>query len=269
MTQSPAPKLAATVVLLRDAPKGPEAYLVRRGSRAAFMPDLHVYPGGRVDAGDADLVAQLHGTAPEGAPQGHGPSSLVAAIRELFEEAGVLLVAGSLPERRVVDRARAALNAGTGSLAAFLLEAGLTLDARGMVAFDHWITPDFESRRYDTAFYLARMPEGQDAREDEAEVYDGAWWRPAALLEAYRARTLALAPPTFATLDWLAEHRTVADAFAAAHARRVVPILPRMAEDTACPTLLLPGDPLYPSARPCAPPTRIEHVDGLWQWGLE
>jgi 8-oxo-dGTP pyrophosphatase MutT (NUDIX family) len=91
VSSSSALKLAATVVLLRDAPGGLEAYLVRRGSRAAFMPDLHVYPGGRVDESDDALVETLRWDGSAVPPNGHGPASLVAAIRELFEEAGVML----------------------------------------------------------------------------------------------------------------------------------------------------------------------------------
>ena len=267
MSSSSALKLAATVVLLRDAPGGLEAYLVRRGSRAAFMPDLHVYPGGRVDESDDALVETLRWDGSAVPPNGHGPASLVAAIRELLEEAGVMLVQGTLPPLDAREQARTALNAGQRSFAAVLAEAGLVADATSLVAFDHWITPEFESRRYDTVFYLAPMPSGQTASEDAAEVYDGAWWSPAVLLAAYRTRAVSLAPPTFATLDWLSQFGSVAAALGAAAVRAVVPILPVLAPDAALPTLLLPGDARHPSPTPCAPPHQLVCVEGCWQWG--
>lgn len=267
---------AATVVLVRDGDRGVEAYLVRRGSRAAFMPDLHVYPGGRVDAADATLAPRMTGYADDprvcdgGVGVKHTAATWVGAVRELFEEAGVLLArdgAGALLSASAALRAdRERLNAGDIAFDALVAERGWTLDASELAVFDHWITPSFEKRRYDTLFLLAPMPEGQRAEDDAREVYDGEWWRPGDVLAAYRRREIGLAPPTFVTLEWLADARTVAEAYEAARSRVVVPILPELSDGPDGPELLLPGAPGHPAARAGEAPHRVRNVDGLWRW---
>lgn len=267
---------AATVVLVRDAADGLEVYLVRRGSRAPFMPDLHVYPGGRVDAADAELVPRLVGGAglarlrDGGVGVTHDAASWVGAVRELFEEAGVLLArtadGGTVVASATLARQREQLNAREVSFAELVTTGDWTLDASTLTVFDHWITPPFEKRRYDTLFFLARVPEGQQAVDDAAEVYDGQWWRPVDVLAAYRRRELGLAPPTFVSLDWLTDCATAAEAFAAARARPIVPILPELGEQHGGPVLLLPGHPEHSSPLACEPPHQIGNVDGLWRW---
>ena len=195
----PQARAAATLVLLRDGPDGLEAALLQRSDSLAFAKGMYVFPGGAVDPGDEDI----------------GDPWLVAAIRETFEECGVLLVRPSPYEDVQALRER--------PFAAVLeaLSARPALDA--LVPFAHWVTPEVESRRFDTRFYAAAMPEGQRMGALTGEHQAVGWFRP------LDAASLPMLPPTAAALADLAGFGTVAEALSAP--RSPVPVMPRPVAD--------------------------------------
>ena len=232
---------AATVILIRpDAAAGLEVFLLRRRKGASFMSGSFVFPGGIAEPGEDD-------------PR-------ITAARELFEEAGVLL-ARPLAEHRAGHasnddveardderaRLRARVLAGEPA-AAVIAEAGLGFDPSQLHYFAHWITPSAEPRRYDTRFFVAVLPDGQEPTFDAHETVDQLWATPAAALE--RAGELALPPPQVRSLGELSGFRTVADvlALSAERARAPHPIMPRLAPTGAGFALLLPWDPEYLTA---------------------
>jgi 8-oxo-dGTP pyrophosphatase MutT (NUDIX family) len=213
------PRPAATVLVVRDSLDGLEVLMVRRSSEAVFFGGAHVFPGGALEPGDADpeLAVRISGvddvtaSALLGVASG-GLASWVAAVRECFEETGVLLGgdAGSPPEPGVLAAVREALRTGTGSLAAFLARAGLVLDLGGLRYFGHRITPPGQPRRFDTRFFVTRAPAGVDARADAVETFDPVWLAPEAALGAADRGEISLAPPTVTCLRTLSVHGAVA-----------------------------------------------------------
>ncbi len=252
------PTPAATVVLLRDRPGGPEVLMVRRHERAADFAGVSVFPGGLVDASDADpdLAPPDSCFSPEralaalGEPLGEAEarSLYVAACRELFEEAGVLLA------RRIDEGAlhrlcelRPALQAGTLSLRAVLGREGCVLALARLTPFARWITPEFQKRRWDTRFFVAEAPENQTAECDGMETSEAVWLTPAEALDTYRAGKYQLAPPTFRVLEELCEFGTAASACTAlGSAGPPRPILPVALRDAPILTMVYPGDRDYP-----------------------
>ena len=247
------PRHAATVVLLRQREAGPEAYLLRRVQAMAFAGGMHVFPGGSVDPQDAD--ADLAWTGPPasqwaqwfGADEPLARSLVCAAVRETFEECGVLL-AGPSPTELLADVSsdeweaeRAALEAREQSLSQLLARRGLVLRADLLRPFAHWITPDVEPKRFDTRFFLAEMPAGQVCRDVGGEADSRVWVRPRAALE----QQLPMLPPTAVALGDLADFADVAGALA--RPWPISPVMPKIVvrgDDSV--TMLLPGDPDYP-----------------------
>lgn len=218
------PKDAATVVLLRDGAHGPEVFLQRRVGGMPFAAGMTVFPGGGVDPRDADASVTWAGPPPEWWAQRFGSTPelaralVCAAVREMFEESGVLL-AGPDATSVVGDTApygvaRAALVSRELSLARFLADAELVLRADLLRPWSNWVTPEREPRRYDTRFFLAAMPEGQRADAVTSEADEAYWRTPAAALDDSEQGRCALLPPTLATLAEVAECSTVADALA-------------------------------------------------------
>jgi 8-oxo-dGTP pyrophosphatase MutT (NUDIX family) len=201
---------------------GTEVYMLRRQRSMAFAPGAYVFPGGSVDDSDTEGG---HGWA--GPPAGQfasavglpaaGTEALIrAAVRETFEECGVLL-AGRSAEAAVDDISgedweadRQALAGKSISLAELLIRRGLMLRSDLLTPWSRWITPEAEPRRYDTRFFVARLPEGQRAVGGTGESDEAAWLRPDAALAAAEAGDLALLPPTAVTLQELAAHPDVA-----------------------------------------------------------
>ena len=203
------PRAASTVALLRPGPAGPEVLLTHRPPTMAFGPGLHVFPGGAVDPGDADpgLLARS-ALAPEAcaaawagdlAPA-EAAAHHVAAIRELFEEAGVLLATGRdgrAPDPAVLEMAR---RSGT-TFAALVEGLDLVLRTDRLVPLSRWVTPPVGlGRRYDARFYVAALPEGADVSPDAGEVVAHDWMTPRAALAAMADRRIELWPPTSTTL---------------------------------------------------------------------
>ncbi len=217
---------AATILLLRDAPDGLEVWLMERARSVGFMASAWVFPGGRVDPGDADAPA-VGGEHPD-IPR----AFWVAAARELWEEAGVRL----------------------GDDGAW--------DVRAMTPWAHWITPEVEPRRYDTWFFAAALPAGAEATPDGREASRGGWYAPAAARALAMAGALPVAPPTLRTLDELCAFDDVASALGAV--RATPPICPRFQQEGEDLWVLLPGDPAHPSPDAVAPPHRYRFAAGRW-----
>jgi 8-oxo-dGTP pyrophosphatase MutT (NUDIX family) len=254
------PRNAATVVLLRDHGDGPEVYLLRRTASMAFAAGFFVFPGGSVDARDEDFAEEAWvGPRPSEWAQiltcdePRARSLVCAAVRETFEESGVLL-AGTSADSVVADTSgddweadRLALLDRSLSLAEMMRRRGLVLRADLLRAWSHWITPEVEPKRFDTRFFVATMPAGQRTRDVGGEADRVAWLRPSEALAAYERGELSLLPPTLAALTDLAPCPTVAAVMSAADEREIVPVLPKLilGDDDRI-KFLLPHDPDYP-----------------------
>ena len=225
--QPAAPRDAATVVLLRPGGRDFDVYLLRRRRSMAFAPGAHVFPGGSVDPRDAD--ADLAWAGPDAAAWGrvlNGPQELAralvcAAVRETFEESGVLL-AGAAPDAVVADTRgddweadRRALIDRSLSLAGLLQRRGLVLRSDLLRPWARWITPELESRRFDTRIFAAALPAGQRTRDVGGEADEVVWLSPNAAIAAARRGEILLMPPTAVTLAELARHDTAPAALAA------------------------------------------------------
>ncbi|SEK42219.1 NUDIX domain-containing protein [Blastococcus sp. DSM 46786] len=236
------PKQAATVLLLRDGEPGLEVYLLRRTKGMPFAGGMTAYPGGGVDPRDGDTETGWAGPAPAqwatafGCDERTARELVCAAVRETFEEAGVLLA--GLPDGSVVpdvsgddwERQRQGLLSRELSLAELLAERGLALRSDLLRPFAHWITPPVEPRRYDTKFFAAALPVGQEARDVSGEADEAAWLRPAAALAELDAGTRPMLPPTSHTLGQLTGFPDVAAALAGSPPQPMHPISPRFEE---------------------------------------
>ena len=234
---------ASTVVLLRDSDAGLQVYLLRRQSSMAFAAGMYVFPGGGVDARDRDETIAWAGPSPEqwGRRLGVGEASarelVAAAVRETFEESGVLLAGDSLTTV-VADVSgdqweadRVALESRRLSLAALLKRHGLVLRTDLMAAWTHWSTPEFEPRRYDTRFFVAALPAGQRTRDIYGEADRVAWMSPREAVTAVDSGAIAMLPPTYVTCVELAGHDSSATVLAAAEDRLIQRILPRLVRE--------------------------------------
>ncbi len=192
---APEPRPASTVVLLRDGVAGVEVALLQRAANLGFARGMYVFPGGALDVADAEL----------------GDPWLVAAVRETFEECGVLLTDPAPPAAAFADRER--------DFAGLLAEFGLKPNLAALHPFAHWVTPEVESRRFDTRFFAAALPAGQDLADFTTEHQNVGWFDPAAI------DGLPMLPPTTAALTDIARFDTVAEALA--EHRSPVPIMPK------------------------------------------
>lgn len=236
-----APRDASTVVVVRDGAAGLEAYLLRRQQSMKFAPGMYVFPGGGVDEADANTDVPWAGAPPPAWAERFGCTEEIArglvcaAVRETFEESGVLL-AGPDAHSVVADTsgpewqsARLALEAHEFSFAEFLLEQGLVLRTDLLGAWAHWITPAFEPRRFDTRFFVAVLPEGQAVGHLAREA-DRAVWAPlATVLASVEAGETAMLPPTHITCRELSG-LSATDVLGVASQRRIFPIAPELVE---------------------------------------
>ncbi|MDB4950727.1 MAG: hydrolase [Gemmatimonadetes bacterium] len=213
-------RAASTVVLVRDSAEGPQALLLRRHGRAGFAADAWVFPGGTVDGADRDpaLSELMDGPPPSWwaarmalADEGEALGYVAAAIREAFEETGILLARGTsaLGEGQATELRRALL-AGEIQLADVARTAGVTLCAGDMCYVAHWITPAPEPRRYDTRFFLAAVTPEDVCVPHAAEMTDSAWLSPRAAVDRYRRGEMKLLPPTVKTLERICGFPSVA-----------------------------------------------------------
>ncbi len=260
-TETPAPRPASTLVLLRDEPEGFSVLLMKRPSRSSFMAGVHVFPGGRVEPEDAAcpgrLPAQL--AARMGLAENEARAYVSAALRETFEEMGVLL--GERVPPLDSARARAALAGGELQWTAW---EGSALDEEiSLVYFDHWITPRIEPKRFDTRFFAARVP-SEVRPEPNAEAIAWDFFTPAAALAEMEAGHIALAPPTLVTLMRLRAYASAGEALQGLGTRDVGPLEPHLAGGDPI-TLALPGHPAHPlTERKQDNPLAMRMLDGGW-----
>ena len=273
------PKKAATVILLKsNEPEGFETFLLKRHEKSSFMGGNFVYPGGRVDRDDGSLEicsfskgitldqAQkiLGGTmSPE-----ESLAHWIAGIRELFEEAGVLLAydqEGNLFQIKNRGEQEKFLH-----YRQSLQKAGLTIceiaqKENLFFALDqlhhcaHWITPEARSERFDTRFFLARYPSGQEASHDQKETTAGAWITPQKALEENLKGEVALSPPTLKTLEDLSRFKTIEEILASLRNREIRPILPVLTKISSGRLILFPWDPEYTLFQKGEIPSPLNH----------
>jgi 8-oxo-dGTP pyrophosphatase MutT (NUDIX family) len=253
-TQDPVvAKPASTVVLARDtASAGIEVFLVQRQGSMGFMGGMHVFPGGKVSASDSsermgrclhDADANAHAQWGEDVEAAGGVSRAVAAVRETFEEAGVLLAHGVSAVDLPPLRAR--LLAGE-DFATLLQQSGLSLRLSMLVPLSRWTTPVGEPVRFDTNFYVARLPEGQVASHETKESSGSRWMSPEAALATAAQGGIRLSPPTARTLEGLLSTRSVDAALTLAASRPPPVILPILRTIDDHVVVVFPGDPEHP-----------------------
>ncbi|MEU3198534.1 NUDIX hydrolase [Streptomyces sp. NPDC006996] len=231
------PKRAATVMLLKDTGEGPAVHMLRRRTSMAFAGGAYAYPGGGVDPRDDDRHIRWAGPSRAwwadrlGVDEAGAQAIVCAAVRETYEEAGVLL-AGPTPGTVVGDTTGEAWEADRSALVARELSFADFLDGRGLVlrsdllgAWTRWITPEFEARRYDTWFFVAMLPEGQRTRNASTEADRTVWIAPRGAAAGYDRGELLMMPPTIATLRQLTAYATAEEALEAAPARDLTPVL--------------------------------------------
>jgi len=231
------PKRAATVMLLKDTADGPAVHMLRRRASMAFAGGAYAYPGGGVDPRDDEHHIRWAGPTRAwwaqrlGVDEATAQAIVCAAVRETYEEAGVLL-AGRSADSVIGDTTgedweadRAAVAAREFSFAEFLDRRGLVLRSDLLGAWTRWITPEFESRRYDTWFFVAALPYGQRTRNASTEADRTVWIRPQEAADGYDQGELMMMPPTIATLRQLTSYATADEALAAAPARDMTAVL--------------------------------------------
>jgi len=255
---------------------------VRRHEGTAFMGGAHVFPGGRVESSDGDgnaawcdgvphAQAQLSSLPPAEAVSYH-----VAAARELFEEAGVLLARGAdgtfvslagAADHERLKHARHDVHAGTIAFRAAVERESLRLALDALILFAHWVTPPIDTRQFDTRFFMTRVPPHQAPAHDDTETTHSAWVRPKDAIAQAAAGDIVLPPPTWTTLRELEHFGTVDDALAWARPRRIVRRMPLAFEADGRRLLVLPGDPMHPDPAGDEPPveTRFVLVDKRWR----
>ena len=256
---------AATLILVRDASAGMEVFMIRRTQSAVFMGGAHVFPGGGVDASDASAELAAHCEGLEdveasrllGVERG-GLAYWTAALRECFEEAGLLLAhdadghyadLNDVQHTPVFEQWRESVRAGRATLADLCREHHLRLAAGRLAYYSHWITQPGRARRYDTRFFVAEAPAAQTASHDNSEAVDHVWIQPAAALERHRRGEMHLVFPTIKTLESIAQFDSAAALMQFARSPRKMPTMaPRTASSREGKKLLVPGDYAYAEA---------------------
>jgi 8-oxo-dGTP pyrophosphatase MutT (NUDIX family) len=256
------PLPAATVTLVRDSDAGPEVLMLQRNFQSGFMPGMYMFPGGALDASDYSreacaLCRGLDDAAASGILklERGGLAYWIAAIRESFEEAGILLACDArgefvaLDDPAAMERFRArrhALNTGEQAFTALIAAEHLRLAVDQLVYFGHWITPLGAPRRYDTRFFIARAPAAQVPLHDNVEAIAHKWVRPQAALAAHARGEFNMRTPTLKTLESFARFAAAGELIAAMRAPHEIPaMLPRIAQDGR---RLLPGEAGYEEA---------------------
>ena len=257
------PRDAATIVVVRAAGHGDgtgvEALMLRRTAAMKFAPGAYVFPGGSVDQGDYDAEVGWQGPSPAefgarfDAPPAVAQALVCAAVRETFEEAGVLLAGapgGPLadPSGPSWEADRLALTAGELTLARLLSARGLVLRADLLVPWARWITPEGEPRRFDARFFAAALPDGQQAVGHAAEADHVTWLSPAAAIAAAKSGEIMLMPPTATTLNDLAAAAAAGGGLAGVLAARpaIEAVRPRIVLEDGAAWLVIPDEVRYP-----------------------
>jgi 8-oxo-dGTP pyrophosphatase MutT (NUDIX family) len=260
MAATPVP--AATIMLVREASPSPEVLMIERHAKSEFLPDLYVFPGGRVDPGDHELADRVSGLSAEEAMQRaysvDAEAALgffVAGIRETFEEAGVLL-ARRRGESALVSGALAAelsshrleMQAGRQSLRDIVEAHDLELAADRLQVHGHWITPEVVPQRFDTLFFTAAAPADHQAAHDGVESSNHVWIRPEDALEQAKNKQRQMIFPTLANLQTIAGFAKVDEIVESSRMRPVIPITPTIAGQGDARRLVIPSDAGYPQS---------------------
>ena len=253
MPKTPVPAVpAATILLVRDGAAGLEVFMVERHHRIDFATGALVFPGGKVDPGDADPALAGRCEGAEGLDKG-ARAMRVGAIRETFEEAGVLL-ARARGQSTLVDgerlrgieaRHRDAFHSGERTMAELVEQEDLVLALDLLVPFAHWITPSFMPKRFDTEFFLVLAPADHLAVHDGGESVDSVWTTPAEAVAAAESGKRTIIFPTLMNVKKLGESGTVADAIAAAERQPVVTVLPQIEDREGEKWMVLPPEAGY------------------------
>lgn len=263
---------ASTVVLLRDAPVGLEVFLIKRSGLSDVLGGAYVFPGGKLDAADAmedmenrvDQSPQvLHAALNEPALSHHNAAALyVAALREAFEESGVLFAQGA--SLQATANAAQLLKDGL-SFADMLVQLNLRLQTQHVQPWSRWITPKMASvstKRFDTRFFIAAVPLNQTAVHDNHEATESVWLPPRTALEQYWNGDIALAPPQIMSLAHLSHHSSVASALAEARSKPPAVIEPEPFDYEGIRTITYPGDPQHSVRQRALPgPTRLRYAN--------
>ncbi len=268
------PRDAASVLMLRDGAHGLEIFMLQRHSNSAVLGGAYVFPGGKLDVADAELDPARHLDQPRdllhrqlAEPEldaARACGLYVAALREAFEESGILFAHG--PDGQAPDAVRAGerLRAGT-SFADVLRDMSLQLTTRFLVPWSRWITPKLasvSSQRFDTRFFVAAVPAGQDAVHDNVETTHSTWLQPRQALEDYWERRIELAPPQIMSLVQLLRHDTVQAVLDDTRQRAPATIQPEPFDDDGVRTICYPGDPRHSlTERVMHGPTRLRFVN--------
>jgi len=273
------PKNAATVILLRnDERQGFDVFLLKRHEKSSFMGGNYVYPGGRVDRDDGspELYSLSRGVTLEEAQKNLGEilspeesfAHWIAAIRELFEEAGVLLAydqKGNLiqltnrEERERFLDYRKLLQEDKISFSEMAQKENLLFALDQLLYYAHWITPEAQPQRFDTRFFLTRCPSGQEASPDQKETTAGIWLAPQKALEENLKRVVILSPPTLKTLEDLARFKSIDEVFNSQRKEDIRPILPILTKVTNGPIIIFPWDPEYNAFQKGEVPSPVHH----------
>ena len=262
-------RAAATVVMLRDAPDGLEVFLIKRHGLSDVLGGAYVFPGGKVDTGDALLDMQTHLDeqpadlhAVLGEPDLDPLSAAgiyVTALREAFEETGVLYAQGADSSLAAVAHALLREGHAFDEVVAMLR---LRLSASALTPWARWITPRLPSvmsKRFDTRFFVAAVPGGQQATHDNHEATESAWLQPRAALRQYWDGKIELAPPQIMSLAHLTHHDSVDSVLAQARSREPPVIQPEPFELEGVRVICYPGDPRHPVSQRALPgPTRLQ-----------
>lgn len=220
---------AATVVLVRRGRQGPEVLLLERNRHSTFVAGAHVFPGGGLDAADQLPEIRQLCTAATASSDSQALAYRVAAIRESFEEAGVLLArtsAGSVLESGIIglagelERYRDALLQGQTSLQEICRQQAWQLDTASLHYYSRWITPPGQIRRYDTRFFVCEAPPGQEGRACQRETVAHTWLTPGRAIDRWRKNEISLVFPTAVTLQELADLDSVEAILATARTRQ-------------------------------------------------
>ena len=262
------PRDAATVIILRDSPAGLEVFLVKRHGLSDVLGGAYVFPGGKLD--DSDLLlaetahldqdaSQLHAALGEpGLDLPVARGLYVAALREAFEECGVLFAQDAAHSHSL--QLAEQLKAGQ-SFNQVLQHLQLRLQTQAVLPWSRWITPrmpSIASKRFDTRFFVAALPAHQIASHDNVETTESVWLLPRVALEQYWAREIELAPPQIMTLAHLSRHADVASVLSAARQASPALVAPEPFNEDGERVICYPGDPRHSIALPAMPgPTRL------------
>lgn len=270
------PRPAATVMMLRDGVEGLEVFLIKRHAKSNVLGGVFVFPGGKVDKLDAELDTTLHldqplpdlHTALNEADIDHATAAglYIAAVREVFEESGILFAIGVSGGHAA--SATAKLRTGQ-AFAAVLADMQLRLQTSSLAPWSRWITPVAPSvmnKRFDTRFFVAALPAGQVAAHDNFEATESTWLQPRAALEQQRDGLIEMAPPQIMTLAHLSRFENVKTAMAFARSRKPPVIQPHAIDIDGTRVICYPGDLAHPVKDRAMPgPTRLRYRNKLFE----